>query len=89
MRRGAAALLAALLFASACAAPDAESAAPPPTLEDGWRGDVSYPGLPAIGVRYVVHGAEPRLIAAPNMGFGSAPLVGFRMNDDGASFAGI
>ena len=81
-----AAAIAAVVFAlGACAVPDAASEAQSPP-EASWRGDVSYPGLPAIGVRFVVDDAHPRMIAAVYMGFDGGPLDGFRIDDAGASF---
>ena len=69
----------------ACAVPDAATNARS-APEGTWRGDVSYPGLPAIGVRFVLDEAEPRMIAAVNMGFDGGPLERFRIDDRGASF---
>lgn len=50
-----------------------------------WRGDVSYPGLPAIGVLFDLD-EEARMIAAPNMGFAGGPLEAFRIDERSASF---
>lgn len=59
-----------------------ESALPQGT----WRGDVSYPGLPAIGVQYVVDADGVRLIAARNMGFAGGPLDDFTVAGDSIRF---
>ena len=50
-----------------------------------WRGDVSYPGLPHIGILFDLDG-EPRIRAAPNMGFSGGPLEDFRMDERTTSF---
>ena len=83
------AVLAACVALAACAAqgdadPASSSAAAIP-LGD-WRGDVSYPGLPAIGVRFVLDDDGARMIAARNMGFEGGPLAGFRATDDSIRF---
>ncbi len=78
----------AALAATSCSA---DRGSPAPATTERWRGDVSFPGLPAIGVLVRFEEGEDadasaHLIAAPNMGFGSAQLESLVRGDDVVSF---
>ena len=55
-----------------------------------WRGDLSYPGLRAIGVRFVIEESDDaivgRMIAAENMGFAGGPLENLTVDGDSVAF---